>query len=110
MKYRVLVVDDSVVMRRIVRQALERDPEIEVAGVAANGAIALAMVKQYTFDAITLDIEMPEMDGLQTLRELRARGNRTPVIMFSTLTERGALATLDLLRQAQTTMSPNPPS
>ncbi len=97
MKYRVLVVDDSVVMRRIVRQALESDPDIEVAGVAANGKIALAMVEQYTLDAITLDIEMPEMDGLQTLRELRKRGIRTPVIMFSTLTERGALATLDAL-------------
>jgi len=97
MKYRVLIVDDSVVMRRIVRQALESDPDIEVAGVAANGRIALAMVEQYTLDAITLDIEMPEMDGLQTLRELRMRGVRTPVIMFSTLTERGALATLDAL-------------
>ena len=97
MKYRVLVVDDSVVMRRIVRESLESDPEIEVVGVAANGRIALAMVEQYTLDAITLDIEMPEMDGLQTLRELRARGVRTPVIMFSTLTERGALATLDAL-------------
>ncbi len=55
------------------------------------------MVEQYTLDAITLDIEMPEMDGLQTLRELRRRGVITPVIMFSTLTERGALATLDAL-------------
>ena len=53
------------------------------------------MVEQHTLDAITLDIEMPEMDGLQTLRELRARGARIPLIMFSTLTERGALATLD---------------
>jgi two-component system chemotaxis response regulator CheB len=97
MKYRVLIVDDSVVMRRIVRQSLESDPEMEVAGVAANGKIALAMVGQHTLDAITLDIEMPEMDGLRTLRELRARGVRTPVIMFSTLTERGALATLDAL-------------
>jgi two-component system chemotaxis response regulator CheB len=97
MKYRVLIVDDSAVMRRLVRQALESDPDIEVAGVAANGRIALAMVEQYTLDAITLDIEMPEMDGLQTLGELRRRGVRTPVIMFSTLTERGALATLDAL-------------
>jgi two-component system, chemotaxis family, protein-glutamate methylesterase/glutaminase len=97
MKYRVLVVDDSVVMRRIVRQSLESDPEIEVVGVAANGKIALDMVEQNTLDAITLDIEMPEMDGLQTLRALRARGIHTPVIMFSTLTERGALATLDAL-------------
>jgi two-component system chemotaxis response regulator CheB len=97
MKYRVLIVDDSVVMRRIVKQALEGDPDIEIAGVAANGKIALAMVEQCTPDAITLDIEMPEMDGLQTLRELRGSGILTPVIMFSTLTERGALGTLDAL-------------
>jgi len=97
MRYRILIVDDSVVMRRVVRQALESDDEIEVAGVAANGRIALAMAEQHTLDAITLDIEMPEMDGLQTLRELRSRGVRTPVIMFSTLTESGALATLDAL-------------
>ncbi len=97
MKYRVLIVDDSVVMRRIIRQALECDPDIEVVGVAANGKIALAMAEQRAVDVITLDIEMPEMDGLQTVRELRSRGVGTPVIMFSTLTERGALATLDAL-------------
>ncbi|HVJ05935.1 MAG TPA: chemotaxis response regulator protein-glutamate methylesterase [Candidatus Saccharimonadales bacterium] len=97
MKYRVLIVDDSVVMRRIIRQSLECDPDIEVVGVAANGRIALAMVEQRTIDIIILDIEMPEMDGLQTVRELRSRGVRTPVIMFSTLTEKGALATLDAL-------------
>jgi two-component system chemotaxis response regulator CheB len=97
MKYRVLVVDDSVVVRRIVKEALQNDPDIEVVGVAANGKIGLAMVEQHSPDAITLDFEMPEMDGLQTLRQLRSRGFSTPVIMFSTLTERGALATLDAL-------------
>jgi two-component system, chemotaxis family, protein-glutamate methylesterase/glutaminase len=97
MKYRVLVVDDSVVMRGIVRHCLESDPEIEVVGVAANGNIALAMVEQYAVDTITLDLEMPEMNGLQTLRALRARGIHIPVILFSTLTEHGALATLDAL-------------
>ena len=102
MKYRVLIVDDSSLMRRLVRQALESDPEIEVAGVAANGKIALAMMEQQIKaqqgpDAIVLDIEMPEMDGLDTLRALRARGLQTPVVMFSTLTGRGALATLDAL-------------
>src|ERR1700692_3564319 len=97
MKYRVLIVDDSAVMRRLMRQALESDPEMEVAGVAANGKIAPAPLEQQSGHAITLDIEMPEMDGLETLRQLRGRGLRTPVIMFSTLTERGALATLDAL-------------
>jgi two-component system chemotaxis response regulator CheB len=97
MKYRVLVVDDSVVVRRLVKESLQGDPDIEVVGVAANGRIGLAMVEQHSPDAITLDFEMPEMDGLQTLRQLRSRGFSTPVIMFSTLTERGALATLDAL-------------
>ena len=97
MKCRVLVVDDSVVVRRIVREALQGDPDIEVVGVAANGRIGLAMAEQLTPDAITLDFEMPEMDGLCMLRQLRGCGFSTPVIMFSTLTERGALATLDAL-------------
>ena len=99
MSYRVLIVEDSAVMRRMLRQALESDPEIEVAGVAGNGKIALKMIAQEMAapDAIVLDLEMPEMDGLATLRELRTRGLQTPVVMFSSLTERGALATLDAL-------------
>lgn len=96
-RIRVLVVDDSVVVRRILRDVLERDPMLEVVGVAANGRIALSMVEQLSPDVLTLDVEMPEMDGLQVLRELRVRYPRLPVIMFSTLTQRGALATLDAL-------------
>jgi two-component system chemotaxis response regulator CheB len=96
-KIRVLVVDDSVVIRRLVCHALEEDPGIEVVGVAANGRIALSRIAQLVPDVITLDIEMPEMDGLGMLRELR-RGDRiTPVVMFSTMTERGAAATFDAL-------------
>ena len=94
---RVLVVDDSVVVRRLVTRALEADPEVEVVGVAANGRIALAKIAQLRPDVVTLDIEMPELDGLETLRELRREWPRLPVIMFSTLTERGATATLDAL-------------
>lgn len=94
---RVLVVDDSVVVRRLVTRVLEEDPEIEVVGAAANGRIALAKIAQLSPDVVTLDIEMPEMDGLATLAELRPRWPRLPVIMFSTLTERGAEATLEAL-------------
>lgn len=94
---RVLVVDDSVVVRRILRDVLESDPLLQVAGVAANGRIALSMVEQLSPDIVTLDVEMPEMDGLQVLRELRAKCPRVPVIMFSTVTQRGAAATLDAL-------------
>ena len=97
MTIRVLVVDDSVVIRRLVVQALESDPDIEVVATAANGRFALAKVEQHAPDAVTMDIEMPELDGVEAVRELRKRGHRMPIIMFSTLTERGATATLDAL-------------
>jgi two-component system chemotaxis response regulator CheB len=96
-KIRVLVVDDSVVIRRLVCHALEEDPGIEVVGVAANGRIALSRIPQLAPDVITLDIEMPEMDGLGMLRELRRLDQVTPVVMFSTMTERGAAATFEAL-------------
>ncbi|GAB3598482.1 chemotaxis response regulator protein-glutamate methylesterase [Angustibacter peucedani] len=94
---RVLVVDDSVVVRRLVSDVLGSDPDIEVVGTAPNGRLALTKLAQVSPDLVTLDVEMPEMDGLTALREMRAQGHRLPVIMFSTLTERGATATLDAL-------------
>ena len=96
-RIRVLVVDDSVVIRRLVTHALEQDPEIEVVGAAANGSIALQRIPQFNPDVLTLDIEMPEMDGLETLRHLRRDYPHLRVIMFSTLTERGAAVTLEAL-------------
>ncbi len=89
-KIRVLVVDDAVVFRRLVSDELSRDPALEVVGTAANGKIALAKMAQVNPDLVILDVEMPEMDGLQTLAELRKTYPRLPVIMFSALTERGA--------------------
>lgn len=97
LKIRVLVVDDSVVVRQLVSKVLSKDPEIEVVGVAANGRIALAKIEQVNPDVVTLDIEMPVLDGLATLKELRKLYPRLPVIMFSTLTARGGAATLDAL-------------
>lgn len=97
MTIRVLVVDDSVVIRRLVVQALESDPDVEVVSTAANGKLALAKVEQLRPDAVTMDIEMPELNGVEAVRELRKRGHKMPIIMFSTLTERGATATLDAL-------------
>lgn len=96
-KIRVLVVDDSVVMRRMISDVLERDPQLEVVGVAANGRIALQKIPQVNPDLLTLDVEMPELDGVTTVRELRKTYPRLPVIMFSTLTLRGAETTLDAL-------------
>jgi len=94
---RVLVVDDSVVVRRLVTDALSADPAIEVVGTAPNGKVALSRVEEHGPDLVTMDIEMPVMDGIETVRALRKAGHKMPIIMFSTLTERGAAATLDAL-------------
>lgn len=94
---RVLVVDDSVVVRRLVADVLAGDRDIEVIGTASNGQLALTKIAQLKPDLVTFDIEMPVMDGVSAVRALRASGSTVPVIMFSTLTERGASATLDAL-------------
>ena len=85
-----LIVDDSVVIRRLVGEILAADPDLEVVGAAATGRIALAKIPQTRPDVVTLDVEMPEMDGLETLALIRRQHPDTTVIMFSTLTERGA--------------------
>jgi two-component system chemotaxis response regulator CheB len=97
MKKRVLIVDDAVVVRRMLSDAVSRDSLLEVVGTAGNGRIALAKFAALRPDIILLDIEMPEMDGLETVRELRQIDARIPILMFSTLTERGASATLEAL-------------
>ena len=96
-RIRVLVVDDAVVMRKMISEALGGDVQLEVVGTAANGKIALQKIPQVNPDILTLDIEMPEMDGLQTVRELRKTYPKLPVIMFSTLTMKGAESTFEAL-------------
>ncbi len=95
--FRILIVDDSAVIRKVLTTLLASDPEIVVAGTAGNGIQALARIPEVKPDLVTLDIEMPGMDGLETLVEIRKVYPKLPVIMFSTLTERGAAATLDAL-------------
>jgi chemotaxis response regulator CheB len=96
-RIRVLVVDDSVVTRKVLCDALSADPEIEIAATAADGSIALAKLASLNPDLITLDVEMPGKSGLETLVEIRKSYPKLPVIMFSSLTERGANTTLEAL-------------
>lgn len=96
-RFRILLIDDSSVVRRVLSDVISSDPQLEVVGTASNGKIGLDRIAQLKPDLVTLDIEMPEMDGLATLAELRKKYRRLPVIMFSTLTQRGAASTLDAL-------------
>jgi two-component system, chemotaxis family, protein-glutamate methylesterase/glutaminase len=96
-KAKVLVVDDAMLIRRMVTDVLAADPAIEVVGEAPNGKIALQKITQLAPDLVTLDVEMPEMNGLQTLKAIRKTHPRLPVIMFSAVTERGAADTLEAL-------------
>ncbi len=96
-RIRVLVVDDSVVVRRLISEVLNDDPLIEVIATASTGRLGVAKVNELRPDLVTLGIEMPEMNGLEALREIRKAHPRLPVIMFSTLTRAGATATLDAL-------------
>ena len=96
-KIKILIVDDSVVVRRLLSNVLDGDAALEVVGTAPNGKIALAKISQVHPDLIVLDVEMPEMDGLETLLAIRKLDGNIPVIMFSALTELGAVATLNAL-------------
>ena len=96
-KNRVLIVDDAVVVRKTLSDAISRDASFEVVGTACNGRFALTKYPLLKPDIVLLDIEMPEMDGLETVRQLRKIDRRVPIIMFSTLTEHGASATLEAL-------------
>jgi two-component system chemotaxis response regulator CheB len=98
----VLVVDDSVVVRRLIVDALTDIPDIQVVGTAANGRFALGKIDRLKPDIVTMDVEMPEMDGLTAVREVRKKYPSLPVIMFSALTAAGAAATLDALAAGAT--------
>lgn len=93
---RVLIVDDSAVVRQLLTEILSRDPGIEVVGSATDPYVAREKIKRFDPDVLTLDIEMPRMDGLAFLENLM-RLRPTPVVMISSLTERGADATLQAL-------------
>jgi two-component system chemotaxis response regulator CheB len=94
---RILIVDDSAVMRSLLRAVVSYDAELEVVGTAVDGASALDSLQILRPDIILLDVEMPVMDGLATLRALRERWSKIPVIMCSSLTQRGAQVTIEAL-------------
>ncbi|MGB7845451.1 MAG: chemotaxis response regulator protein-glutamate methylesterase [Candidatus Acidiferrum sp.] len=95
-RVRVLVVDDSALMRKLIPLILERDPEIEVVGTAMDGAFALRKIAELRPDVVTLDLEMPRMDGIETLRTIM-RTAPLPVIVFSTHSKEGAYSTFKAL-------------
>lgn len=96
-KIRILIVDDSVVFRSQIRSALEAIDRFQVMGVAANGRIAIEKMKNIEVDLITLDLEMPVLNGIETLREIRRLGIKTKVIVFSSTSKRGSQNTLEAL-------------
>jgi two-component system chemotaxis response regulator CheB len=94
---RVLVVDDSATIRSVLSATLGADPDLRVVGTAVNGQVALASIAASPPDLVLLDVEMPVLDGIATLKEIRRTHPKLPVLMFSSLTERGSKATLDAL-------------
>ena len=92
----VLVVDDSAFFRHRIVEILQQSPHINIAGTAVNGKDAVEKAAQLNPDIITMDVEMPVMDGIQAVREIMA-SNPTPILMFSNLTSEGARVTLDAL-------------
>src|SRR5437867_13442792 len=94
---RLLIVDDSVVMRRALAEALSREPELVVVGSASSGRIALMKIPLLCPDVVALDIEMPEMDGLETLEAIRKAYPQLAVIMLTVPTNRGSAATIEAL-------------
>ncbi len=109
-KISVLVVDDSAIMRKLIVDILKEDPEIEVVDTAKNGEEAIEKARALNPDVITLDIEMPVMDGLTALKILRRELPHIKIIMFSSLTQEGAKATIDALALGASDFVPKPSS
>jgi two-component system chemotaxis response regulator CheB len=107
-KIKVLVVDDAIVVRVLVGTALSKDPDLDVVGKAQNGKVALEMIAETQPDVIILDLEMPEMDGLEVLKALKEKNLPTKVIMFSTYTTVGAEQTFEALELGAVDFVPKP--
>ncbi len=107
MAVKVLVVDDSALVRSLISEIINKAPGLELVGAAPDAFVARDMVNQFAPDVITLDVEMPRMDGLSFLEKLMA-ARPTPVVMISTLTEEGADATLRALELGAVDFLPKP--
>jgi len=94
---KVMVVDDSAVTRWMIQSILESEPDIKISGTANNGLQALERIETIKPDIVVLDVEMPEMDGIAALKQIRRRHPGLPVLMFSTLTKKSAATTLEAL-------------
>lgn len=100
---KVFICDDSIMIRHLLTLSLAKDTALTLAGHAPNGKIGLAKVLSLQPDVVVMDMEMPEMNGVDTVKELRKAGFARPIIMFSTLTERGSATTLNALGAGATT-------
>ena len=105
---RILVVDDTVIYRKIVSDILAELPDVEVVGIAHNGKIAISKLASLKPDLLTLDIEMPEMNGIQVLQHLRKEAPDTGAIMLSTLTQAGGDMTMKALELGAFDFIPKP--
>jgi two-component system chemotaxis response regulator CheB len=103
-----LIIDDSVLFRSQIQLALRDIPEIEIVGSAPNGRVAIDKMKESSIDICTLDVEMPILDGIQTLKEMREQGIKTKAIMFSSLTVSGAQKTLEAMALGAVDFIPKP--
>ncbi len=107
---RVLVVDDTIVYRKIISDVIATIPGVQVVGSAHNGKAAMIKIAALKPDLLTLDIEMPEMNGLQVLKEMRIKAPRTGAIMLSTLTREGGTMTMKALELGAFDFIPKPQS
>ena len=109
-RIRVLVVDDSVVARRLVTESLAGVADIEVVGTAPDGRLGLTLIRDLRPDLVTLDVEMPEMDGIAAMSAIHAAHPKLPVVMLSSYTERGAVVTIEALARGAADYVTKPPS
>lgn len=107
-KVKVLVVDDSALMRKIISDMINSQDDMEVIDIARNGQDLLQKLQKHNVDVITLDVEMPVMDGITALRELKERGINIPVIMLSSVSQRGTTLTMECLEAGAFDFIPKP--